>query len=163
MAIKTKKISDLDEIGLTNVVLLGCQNGTTGKIPYAVITADVEKLIDEKLADSNLVQTVALTKTKMSEVDQVNDSVTDVQQKIETLKSENTDLRNKCKELSDRLIAQSNQLNTAILDCQNTVSKVYADTNKIISFIKDLQKDGYLTLAEIKKAAANAFHASTEE
>lgn len=69
MAIKTKKISDLDEIGLTDVVLLGCQNGTTGKIPYAVITADVEKLIDEKLADSNLVQTVALTKTKMSEVD----------------------------------------------------------------------------------------------
>lgn len=161
MAIKTKKISDLDTIGLTDTVLLGSQNGVTGKIPYKDVTADVEKLIDEKLAAANQLQPVALA--TMNEVDEVSESVSALQQKIEILKGENTDLTKKVKDISVRFNALSSQLNNAVLDCQESISKLNADNEKIAAFIKDLQKDKYLTLAEIKKAASNAFPVSSQE
>lgn len=162
MAIKTKKVTDLDtigdneELGLSNCLFLGSQNGITGKIPYNALSREIKKIINSELENYNT-SVVSDVQPIAAFSNETNEQISELQNKVEILKSENTDLLRRCAELDNLVTAQNRAFSDSILSCQQHIYELSQSNQKLIQFIKDLQTDGQLTLAEIKRAAAKAF------
>lgn len=142
MAIKTKKISDLGQITVessevlnkADFYLLGCKGGVTGK----VATSDIVKAIR---ADANEgISSLTRGLTNSNDFDKLAERVTNNSTKIDVLTKKLDNFISTLNEDSD-----SSKLDDIIIDVE-----------KLKQFVQALQKDGYLTLAEIKKAAADA-------
>jgi hypothetical protein len=161
MAIKTKKISELTDI--TNpskeTVVVGVNSGTTGKISLGQIL-DMVEFPEQEACEvtqeeyDELVNRVATCETKLPAVDSVRaehdelaasytgfvDSQTikngDYEAKHSAIDGDIAELRETCERLSASL--------------EETNNKV----KQLEGFVHSLQQDGYLTLANIKKAAA---------
>lgn len=140
MAIKTKKISDLGQITVessevlnkADFYLLGCKGGVTGK----VATSDVVKAIR---ADANEdISSLTRGLTNSNDFDTLAERVTNNSTKIDVLT-----------EKLDNFISTLNDTSNL-----TKINEISLDVEKLKQFIITLQKDGYLTLAEIKKAAA---------
>lgn len=163
MAIKTKKISDLGSINFeSGSVILGCTSDVTGKIEYSKICDLISEIVNaaiNKTEVKNVQEKVAFASMRNAEI---SDSVSSLQTEIVNLKSENEKLTKECKDLLTQINTHVKACDDAILSLQSSIHTNSVDIEKVINFIKELQKDKYLTLAEIKKAAANAFPASEE-
>lgn len=140
MAIKTKKISDLGQITVessevlnkADFYLLGCKGGVTGK----VATSDVVKAIR---ADANEdISSLTRGLTNSNDFDTLAERVTNNSTKIDVLT-----------EKLDNFISTLNDTSNL-----TKINEISLDVEKLKQFIITLQKDGYLTLAEIKKAAS---------
>lgn len=113
MAIKTKKITDLDKIAISadeNCFLLGMKDEVVGMISYKELCERYEEEMSKLYTE------------------------------IDTLKA-------KIDELEAREVPT----------CTCDTKGLEDDMKKVIDFIEELQKDRYLTLAEIRKAASDAF------
>lgn len=139
MAIKTKKISELGQIDVESVDILkksdfyflGCMGGVTGKVSTSdvlnAIRANVESI------SSSAVSTFANSR-QTEESSELTEDIVNLKVKIE--------------QLYDKI----NNLNSNIAK----IAELEARCAAFEQFAQALQKDGYLTLAEIKKAAADA-------
>ena len=146
MAIKTKKISDLktlingdnvDNNMFDNTNFLCSYNNETGIVLGSAIVARIMNQIGDIQPQQ---QVVAVAATATEEPSKCED--------CEALKSEVATLKN---DLAS--FVKSYEFYTKSIS--DTVNKLSQENAKFKRFIMDLQKDGYLTLAEIKKAAQN--------
>lgn len=148
MAIKTKKIQDLGDISLTkdglevsDVYLVASQAGITGKISSKELVK-----INETSAISICEKMVSELKAEMK----IANDTKSIQEKIANNNIEITSLKNSVKSLSDKVDSKS----VATCDCESKIEALEAKVAVFESFLKALQADGYLTLANIKRAAA---------
>lgn len=155
MAIKTKKISDLNVISkdlLIKSSLLGTQGGMTGQIKFEDLMEKVDERIDTKIAS----QPSTISTAAVEEVSVSNEDVENLKSRVETLKGEISDVSSAYKTLNKKYNSYVKSTSETILTLQNTIGELSATVEGLVSFVQALQKDGYLTLAEIRKAAADA-------
>lgn len=164
MAIKTKKIADLTTISTTNSYLLGSQNGVTGKIPYSSITSEIEELINSKISS---IQPATPTTVEVAQ-DVESAEVTALKNEIASLKNTLGELSVSYKNLNKKYNTYVQSTSETILELQENVrllsvapkttdtSALETRITALESFVQALQKDGYLTLKEIQRAAADA-------
>lgn len=62
---------------------------------------------------------------------------------------------------SAEIVDDVKTLKSSFTSLSSIVAENTQNIEKLISFCQELQKDGYLTLAEIKKAASSAFPVSS--
>lgn len=160
MAIKTKKITDLGTINVSadgagslnndDFFLIGCKSGITGKV-------ETKALVNAIIQHVDGVVTTATKSIEASALVNVED--------VNTMKSEIKTLSNNLSDLSGMVsvIASTPAPISTGCDCEGKVaaleSKVATLEAKVAAlegFVQALQSDGYLTLANIKKAAAEA-------
>lgn len=182
MAIKTKKISELDT--LTNIngtyAVVGVGDGSTGKITLEQIknfvnppkTRTVEQVSEVTKQDLNEVssevkkvadEVAAVKKSSDEFVTKYTNMVYTQTQKngvyeseISKLNSFDEKLTEVVDSLEDRIATLENPVQ-ALQEDNSLEQKVQELSEKVAaleSFVHKLQKDGYLTLAEIRKAAA---------
>lgn len=154
MAIKTKKITDLGTINISSngagsltdsdFFLIGCKSGITGKVETKslvnAITQYASNIVAtaiEAMASSDDDNNEEVNKIK-SDVLALNNSVNDLSQLINTIASTPATVASEC-------------------DCKEKIATLEAKVTALEGFVKALQADGYLTLANIKKAAAEAY------
>lgn len=174
MAIKTKKISDLSTISATDSVILGMNGATTGKIPYSVIMDDVDGKIktalqefQNTLPDTNTVATIAepvvseeditIMRNKIEgvreEVGSLSKTIKKSDEKFDTFYSRYTKT---IEDMRTSIDTCATPTNAASCDCAEKIAALEAKVAALEGFVQALQADGYLTLANIKKAAADA-------
>lgn len=172
MAIKTKKISDLSTISATDSVILGMNGATTGKIPYSVIMDDVDGKIktalqefQNTLPDTNTVATIAEPVVSEEDITVMRNKIEGVREEVGSLsktikKSDekfDTFYSRYTKTIEDmRASIDTCAAPTASCGCAEKIAALEAKVAALEGFVKALQADGYLTLANIKKAAAEA-------
>lgn len=179
MAIKTKKIADLTTIETTNSFILGSQNGVTGKIPYSYFTTDVENIITAKIeelglnssesGDTNEAAITVVQSVSDAEVEEMRTEIKHLKSKVTELSIANATLTkqytNHVSSSSDTLLALQESVRvlgnekttaTSTCDCSEKLAALEARVASLEGFVQALQKDGYLTLKEIQRAAANA-------
>lgn len=189
MAIKTKKISELDTLKDINgtYAVVGVGDGTTGKITLEqikkfvdahktptteqvsevskqdlkAVSSQVKKVADEVAAVKKSSEQFVTKYTNMvytqtqkngvyeSEISKLNKSNENLSNVVNSLETKTPDLEKALKEANDRIADLENKVK-ALQEDDSLEQKVTA----LESFVHALQKDGYLTLAEIKKAAA---------
>lgn len=136
MAIKTKKISELGQIEVADIDILkksdfyflGCMGGVTGKVSTSDVVNAIRANVEATSRDT--IQSYANTR-QSTDLSKVEERITNLEINLKKERENVEKLKNLNKELSEKVTA-------------------------IESFLKALQKDGYLTLAEIRKAAADA-------
>lgn len=128
MAIKTKKITDLGKITIDekNIKL------TDGDFYVIGCKAGVTG----KVATNEIVNSIKsiIDEEIDSEIDSIKESVSSLTSSIATISSDNS---KKC-------------------DCEEKIAALEAKVAALEGFVKALQEEGYLTLAKIKQAAAEA-------
>lgn len=139
MAIKTKKISDLECIDkVTNdVYFLGTNSNITGKISASSIKDFVS------YDDTKIKQELSTVHSDIEHVKECLIKIQNVQHDINNIKTSISQLQEKIESIS---IPESS------CDLTGIEQKVSA----IEGFLMALQKDGYLTLKEIQRAATEA-------
>ena len=144
MAIKTKKISELGQIEVADIDILkkgdfyflGSMGGVTGKVS----TSDVVNAIRANVEAISKDTVSAYANPRQSaEISKIAERVTNLEVKIEELS----------KKIEEAIASVSTQKQT---DTTALNDKIAA----LEGFVKALQAEGYLTLANIKKAAAEA-------
>lgn len=183
MAIKTKKISELADIQISSQItdegistlddssfyLLGCQQDKTGKVStknvLGVVRKIVDKIVDEKIEEfsNNTPESHVAVVNDTSEVDSSIESLK-VAQATLTQKIDGVDfkLKNLASSTSSSIsniqesIATLAEKETPACNCAEKIAALEAKVAALESFVQALQTDGYLTLANIKKAAAEA-------
>ena len=154
MAIRTKKISDLSKIEATaESLVLGVNGGTTGKIELSEIAKFVKSGIQ-------------LPETQKSEVTKddlvkVQDSVTKCETVVATAKKASDELASK---FTTMVYSQTHKnadyeskisaLEARCETLEGLVDSLNDKVEKLIDFVHSLQGEGYLTLANIKRLAA---------
>lgn len=148
MAIKTKKINDLGVIQLKDITaletsdvhLVGVQSEITGKVS----TKELIKLVNESFQSA-----ISELKNQKPTVSYDDSSLV---QKI-------TDANVKIKSLTTLTTQHTSKIDSA----NKRIAELENRCEKLEQFIKDLQKEGYLTLAEIRKAAVACCPVATTE
>lgn len=152
MAIKTKKIVDLEKIEIStgaetkdSVYLLGTDGDKTGKISYKQI---VEK-IDSKIESA--------VKKSQEEVEQTPksrgvDESAAINNEIKAIKTSVSTINSSLKTTNTKVSSNESKIKVLEEKIATLETKVVA----LESFVQALQKDGYLTLKEIQRAAAEA-------
>lgn len=153
MAIKTKKISELDVLTVDTPLVDGgieflCTktSGVTGKLSSktifdsvkTIVIDECDKLKEELQKPSDTPVTASLVESP--EIDAIKSSVGTLSKGLE-------DLTIKHKNFTNNQHNKNNRYEEQIASLEEKVTALE-------SFIHKLQKDGYLTLAEIRKAAA---------
>lgn len=148
MAIKTKKITDLGTINIqadgagslndTDFFLIGCKSGITGKVEVSALVNSI----------SQHVNSLVSTATEAIAVSSTNDS-----DEVEKIKNEVKSISNNLNDLSALVNGISS---TPTCDCDEKITFLENRVAALEGFVQALQADGYLTLANIKKAAAEA-------
>jgi predicted nucleic acid-binding Zn-ribbon protein len=159
MAIKTKKITELGQIEVENIDILkksdfyflGCMGGVTGKVS----TSDVVNAIRANVEDF-------VYPHQNTEIGKISDRTTTLETNTENMRAEidrvvatlnNTSLSN------ERIVVLEEKVQSLETKNAELEAKAEGYENRIAaleSFVQALQADGYLTLANIKKAAADA-------
>lgn len=139
MAIKTKKISDLECIDKVtdDVCFLGTNSSITGKISASSIKDFVSSY------DTKIKQELSTVHSDIEHVKECLIKIQNVQHDINNIKTSISQLQEKIESIS---IPESS------CDLTGIEQKVSA----IEGFLMALQKDGYLTLKEIQRAATEA-------
>lgn len=139
MAIKTKKISDLECIDKVtdDVCFLGTNSSITGKISASSIKDFVS------FDDTKIKQELSTVQSDIEYVKECLIKIQNVQHDINNIKTSISQLQEKIESIS---IPESS------CDLTGIEQKVSA----MEGFMMALQKDGYLTLKEIQRAAADA-------
>ena len=159
MAIKTKKITDLatlSNISTTNTFFLGVDNDVTGKIKYADILDDVREIVNGTVQST--------VPTAIAEIASTNDdsstsSLEDfvrLENYVNNMKKDLSDVIASYKELNKKYESYAVSTADTILSLQSQIATQNEKIDSLEGFVQALQKDGYLTLAEIRKAAAEA-------
>lgn len=157
MAIKTKKITDLSTIQFSDgTVILGSKNGTTGKIGYADVIDVVNGLIKSELEKIQPEETAAVAVAMEEVEDTTSEDITALQECVDTLRTQISSLSKSYKELEKSYKEHLSSSAASNLELTEQVRLLTLDVESLKSFVQALQKDGYLTLAEIRKAAAEA-------
>lgn len=153
MAIKTKKITDLGTINVavdgagsltdSDFFLIGCKSGITGKVETKALVNAINQNTNSLI-------------NKASELLMTN-SVVDVED-VNNIKRDVKSLTNNINDLKVVVggIASSPAPISTGCDCAEKIAALEAKVAALEGFVKALQADGYLTLANIKKAAAEA-------
>lgn len=151
MAIRTKKISELGKLSVTedkiktagSLYVIGSEQEVTGKVDVSEIYDVIVNYVSQCLA--------ALQPTQQASVVASEESET-----LATLKANLTSVTKQVNDLSKKY---SNFVSSdgVMLDEMNTkIAALEEKCAKYEQFITALQKDGYLTLKEIQRAAADA-------
>ncbi len=176
MAIKTKKISDLSTISTSESVILGMNGTTTGKIPYSSIMSDVDTKINAALnefvssqAETEVVATIAEPAVSCEDFTIMGNKLEIAREKIESLSKELKESNSKFTNFYNRYTTTIKDIRTSVdsfaanssapsvtCDCSEKIAALEAKVAALEGFVQALQKDGYLTLAEIRKAATEA-------
>jgi hypothetical protein len=150
MAIKTKKISELGQIEVADIDILkkgdfyflGSMGGVTGKVS----TSDVVNAIRANVEAISKDTVIAYDNPKQStEISKIAERVTNLEVKIEEISKITgrvTNLEVKIEEISKKI--------------DESIAKLTEKVAALEGFVQALQAEGYLTLANIKKAAADA-------
>jgi uncharacterized phage infection (PIP) family protein YhgE len=133
MAIQTKKISELGTI--TNLEGEVYFLGTSGGVTGRISKSDLE---------TNILK-------------EVKDSIAQITEEIAAIKNTQTSL-------IESVTTISNKPSTVAVecDCEEKITALTEKIAKLEGFVQALQKNTYLTLAEVKKAAAEACPVSAE-
>jgi uncharacterized phage infection (PIP) family protein YhgE len=133
MAIQTKKISELGSI--TNLEGEVYFLGTSGGVTGRISKSDLE---------TNILK-------------EVKDSIAQITEEIAAIKNTQTSL-------IESVTTISNKPSTVAVecDCEEKITALTEKIAKLEGFVQALQKNSYLTLAEVKKAAAEACPISAE-
>jgi uncharacterized phage infection (PIP) family protein YhgE len=133
MAIQTKKISELGTI--TNLEGEVYFLGTSGGVTGRISKSDLE---------TNILK-------------EVKDSIAQITEEIAAIKNTQTSL-------IESVTTISNKPSTVAVecDCEEKITALSDKIAKLEGFVQALQKNSYLTLAEVKKAAAEACPISAE-
>lgn len=207
MAIKTKKISELDTLKDINgtYAVVGVGDGITGKITLEqiknfvdtnktptteqvsevskqdlkAVSSEVKKVADEvaavkKSSDEFVTKYTNMVYTQTqknehyeSEISKLNSFDEQLTGEDASLKKRISDLEENIGKVNDDLEENIGKVNDIIATLENPVQAIQEDNSleqkvqelsekvaALESFVHKLQKDGYLTLAEIRKAAA---------
>lgn len=167
MAIKTKKITDLTTLSGKNdtlsskgedIYFLGTISETTGKIDYNSIVNDVRDIITNQVSSAveNYMAT-AVTEEPVEEVPSFsNEDFIRLENFTNQIKRELSDVVSAYKDLNKKYTSFVTSNAEVILTLQRQLAAHEEKIAALESFVHNLQKDGYLTLAEIRKAAADA-------
>lgn len=162
MAIKTKKISDLSELTLAggsdleaaDFYVLGCKSGVTGKVSVASIVTAIHNAVhpsmpvsvEQQVATVDVVETTSVSSEivdKMAnDISKVSTDVTSLEDKVKNIETKQ----------KNYAFTTTKKLDAAL----ESIAQLNAKVAVLEGFVKALQADGYLTLANIKKAAADA-------
>lgn len=151
MAIKTKKITDLGTINISSdgagslsdsdFFLIGCKSGITGKVETSAfinaINQHMQSLVmtaTESIAASSVVDAKDVDKMK-HDVLAISNNVNDLMEIVNEMTT--TRVNKEC-------------------DCAEKIAALETKVAALEGFVQALQAEGYLTLANIKKAAAEA-------
>lgn len=159
MAIKTKKISDLVELTRIseNTYFLGINGESTGKVCYSKILDDVNNIVNNKVEGAALAMAAAMpAPLSLDEEVQTSEEVKELGKRVDDLQSQLSDTISAYKSLQKKYNSYVKSNAETILTLQNTIGELSLTVENLVSFVQSLQKDGYLTLAEIRKAAADA-------
>lgn len=158
MAIKTKKITDLGTINVSangagslndsDFFLIGCKSGITGKVETKEFLNSIIQHVDAVVTTA----TKTIEASSMVNVEDVNKMKNDVKSLSNNL-SDLTGMVN--------VIASTPAPISTGCDCESKVTSLESKVAALEGFVQALQADGYLTLANIKKAAAAACPIST--
>ena len=153
MAIKTKKIAELSEITSNGSFLLGQNGNVTGKISYSSIMNEVEEKIATAIAN---IPTEDEDKTE--NVDTVtNDRFISLSNKVENNITQISTVA-KTQATLEGIVASSSEkmllLEQEIQNLKGKNEKLEKQIASLVAFVHSLQADGYLTLANIKRLAA---------
>ena len=153
MAIKTKKITDLGTINVavdgagsltdSDFFLIGCKSGITGKVETKALVNAINQNTNSLI---NKASELLLTNSVV-DVDDVNNIKRDVKSLTNSI--------NDLKVVVGGIASSPAPISTGC-DCEEKIAALEAKVAALEGFVKALQADGYLTLANIKKAAAEA-------
>ena len=159
--------------------VLACKDSVTGKLPVDKMFTAIRELIDYKTSETNKEdepstyamsrssiegeETIAAMKKQSSEL---SANVTSLSQRVDVL---DTKIKNnafstvsRVDELEERVVVLSEKVENAPstvsagCDCAEKIAALEAKVAALEGFVQALQAEGYLTLANIKKAAAEA-------
>lgn len=155
MAIKTKKITDLNELTMTKdslkrggFYLLGCDSGITGKVAAQSIVKIVQETVKQEIAEKgDSTPSIASNDSAVSST--IEKTVEECATAIAKLTSDVSTIDTKQKSYSFSALEKFDTI-------QGTLISLVKRVAALESFVQALQKDGYLTLKEIQKAAADA-------
>ena len=151
MAIKTKKISELAVITNIddNTSFLGISGGQTGQIKFETIFETIKTEISEIVEGS--------TSNIKTTVDDLEQKTTSSENDINNIKTAVGELE---KNVSELITKGQNEAAVNVVtntcDCAEKIAALEAKVAALEGFVQALQKDGYLTLKEIQRAAADA-------
>lgn len=166
MAIRTKKISELNNIPLevkdgettldkNEFYFLGCYDSITGKVSTKEIADSIRsiatKLIEEKVDKDSLTNTPSISEDVINDL---KESSALTSSSVVTLDTKLNEIDAKYKKLAHDVTLKYEELQETIVTLSDKVAKLEA-------FVHSLQSEGYLTLANIKKLAAE--HCPCEE
>ena len=157
MAIKTKKISELDTLKDINgtYAVVGIGDGTTGKITLEQIKNFVDA---HKTPTAEQVSEVTKQDLEVvsSEVKKVASDLSSVKKSSEQFVTKYTNMVYTQTQKNGVYESEISKLNTFNEELVKLVSSLENKVKALESFVQALQKDGYLTLKEIQRAAADA-------
>lgn len=151
--------------------LLGCKGGNTGKVATKGIMNTLRKVMQTiSVSEESSVETVASEEIPTvdiskfeQEVSQLGVSVSNCSSKIQDIETKQKtyafSTAQKIDELTESiavLTEKGSSTNTASCDCAEKIAALEAKVAALEGFVQALQAEGYLTLANIKKAAADA-------
>ena len=151
MAIRTKKISELGKLSVTedkiktagSIYVIGSEKEVTGKVDVTEIYDSIVKYVTQCLATLQpQVQTATIS-------DEESESIANLKSKVTSLTKQVNDLSKKYSNFVSSDGVMLDEMNTKIVALEEKCAKYE-------QFITALQKDGYLTLKEIQRAAADA-------
>lgn len=152
MAIKTKKITDLGTINVavdgagsltdSDFFLIGCKSGITGKVETKALVNAINQ------NTNSLINKAYELLVNKSDVDV---DVNNIKRDVKSLTNNVNDL----KVVVSGIASSPAPISTGC-DCAEKIAALEAKVAALEGFVKALQADGYLTLANIKKAAADA-------
>lgn len=149
MAIKTKKIDELSGLSTTvsdfkegKLYFLGTKDGVTGKISSSDITAVISSLIPETPQTTDAPQTRSIV-----DVEESRALVQDSKRLVESVQASLADFSSKYTSFTGSQTRKHEEIDSTLASLQQKVEALEA-------FVHALQGESYLTLANIKKAAA---------
>lgn len=159
MAIKTKKISELGQIQIdanavtaSDFYLIGCQSGITGKVSTSALVDSIKNIVSN--VQGNNARMVAVDERNTAVTDSLKESLDVVVARISKNDSEISHLNESVTSLTE--VVNGMTTVSSNCDCAEKIAALEAKVAALEGFVQALQKDGYLTLAEIRKAAATA-------
>lgn len=164
MANKIKKISDLEIIDVSNVQnfnkcsLLANNGVITGKVDCGQLVSIINSIACS--VSENAISSIASTQTPSVEY------VKSLEETISKLTSQLATVSEKLNATQKKITScKCTENKSTITKLTNELKKVSENIEKYNQFFVDLQKDGYLTLAEIKSAASKVvpLEQTTEE
>lgn len=150
MAIRTKKISELGKLSVTedkiktagSLYVIGSEQEVTGKVDVSEIYDIIVNYVSKCIAALQPTQTTAT-------VSEESEGLATVKANVATLTKQISDLSKKYSNFVSSDGVMLDEMNTKIAALEEKCAKYE-------QFITSLQKDGYLTLKEIQRAAADA-------